>query len=123
MKYLTLVLSLAFISSSVWADCVVPDAPDFPDGAKASHDEMIAGQKAVKTFQKANLEYLSCVEEDIKSTEAVAGDDNASDEDKATAVVRHGKAVEAYNAAVTREEKIAGQFNSEVQDYQAANAE
>lgn len=124
MKYLkTLVFTLAIGSSGAWADCSAPDAPDVPDGASASYDEMIAGQKAVKEFQEANADYMSCLEEDIAATEAVANDEAASDDDKAEAVTSHGKAVDTYNAAVIQEEEVAGEFNSEIQAYQAANAE
>lgn len=124
MNYLkTLAFGLLIGSGGAWAECVAPDAPSLPNGAEASYDDMIDGQKAVKTFQEENVEYRSCVEEDIAATEAVATDEEASDEEKAAAATRHVKAVDSYNAAVTREEEIAGKFNSQIQAYQAANAE
>lgn len=124
MNYLkTLAFGLLLGSGSIWAECVAPEAPSLPNGAKASYDDMIDGQKAVKAFQEENEKYRSCVEEDIAATKAVAKDKDASDEAKTAAVARHSKAVESYNAAVTREEEVAGKYNSQIQAYQAANAE
>jgi len=124
MMYLkTLALGLLFASGNALAECVAPESPQLPDGANAAYDDMISGQQAVKTFQEANLEYMACLEKDIKAAEKEAKNKSASDDDRADAVMRHSEAVEAYNAAVSKEEEVAGQFNSEIREYKAANAE
>jgi hypothetical protein len=44
-----------------------------------------------------------------------------SDEEKAAAQETYQKGVDAYNAAVSKEEEVAGQFNTEIREYKAAN--
>lgn len=112
-------LGFALVSTASFADCTAPASAVLPaDGAKASLEEMIEGQKAVKTFQTANLEYMSCLTEKMNTAEAAAkdGDDKA----KAAAQAEHTAAVEAYNKAVTEEEKLAGDFNTALKAYKGA---
>ena len=45
--------------------------------------------------------------------------ENGDAKDEATAA--YNKAVEMYNAAVSAEEEVAGQFNTEIREYKAAN--
>ncbi len=120
-KLSTVVLGLSLISPlSLAADCTAPAAPELPDGASANMEQMLAGQKAVKAFQTANLEYMGCLEADFTAAEAIVNSD-ASDEKKAAASSRHAQGVDAYNAAVSKEEEVAGQFNTEIREYKAAN--
>lgn len=114
---------LAFGSAAAMADCEAPETPEVPDGATASMDDMLAGQKAVKSFQTANVEYMKCLEGVFTEAEATvknAGED-ASEEDIAAAQKAYSDAVEAYNAAVSNEESVAGQFNTEIREFKAAN--
>jgi hypothetical protein len=114
------ILGLALGSTmTVAGECVQPEAPTMPDGASASMEEMLNGQKAVKTFQSANMDYMKCLEEKFTAAEAagLAG----SDEEKKAAKSTYDKAIEAYNAAVSKEEEVAGQFNTEIREYKAAN--
>lgn len=114
------VLGLVLVSPfSMAGDCTAPDAPQLPDGATSSMEQMLAGQKAVKAFQTVNLEYMACLEEDLKATEEAAK--SASDEEKDTAQATYDQAVETYNSAVSKEEEVAGQFNTEIREYKAAN--
>ena len=114
------VLSLALGSSMTLAgECVQPPAPTLPDGAKAAMEDMLAGQKAVKTFQAANLEYMGCLEKEFNAAEAAALE--GSEEEKTTAQATYQKSVDAYNAAVSKEEEVAGQFDTEIREYKAAN--
>lgn len=113
-------LSLALGSSATFAgDCVAPDQPALPDGAKASMEDMLAGQKAVKAFQIDNLEYMACVEKEFTALEAATQE--GSDEEKKAAQASYQKSVDEYNAAVSMEEEVAGQFNTEIREYKAAN--
>jgi hypothetical protein len=116
----TLSLAALLLSSTVaMADCANPEAPAVPDGATATMEDMIAGQTAVKTFQAANIEYMGCLEESFNAAEAEAKE--GSDEEKAAATEVYDKAVDAYNAAVSKEEEVAGQFNISIREFKAAN--
>ncbi len=114
-------LGLALASPLALAgDCVAPDTPKLPDGGSSTMEQMLEGQKAVKAFQAANLEYMACLEKDFTAAEAVANGD-ASEEEKATAKARYEESVGAYNAAVSKEAEVAGQYNPEIREYKAAN--
>jgi hypothetical protein len=100
-------------------DCTNPEAPAIPDGASATMDQMIGGQKAVKAFQAANIEYMACLEPGI----AAAGEQlaNASGDAKKAAKEAHEAKEAAYNAAVSVEESVAGDFNAAIRAYKTAN--
>lgn len=111
-------LGIALTSSFVVADdCVKPDAPSIPDGASATMEQMLAGQKAVKAFQSANLEYMGCLEPVLGAAQAKLQDGEGSEE----AVAAYKKLEETYNAAVSMEEEVAGAFNAQIKAYKAAN--
>jgi len=109
-------LSLALGSGLCVADdCKQPDMPTIPDGSSSSLEQMLEGQKVVKAFQAANLEYMTCLEGQLGAAEAQIkeGDESATQ--------RYTQIQETYNAAVSREEEVAGQFNTEIREYKAAN--
>jgi methionine synthase II (cobalamin-independent) len=109
-------LALALGSPAAFAgDCSAPESPQLPDGATATMDDMLAGQQAVKAFQAANLEYMQCLEPALADAEAALkdGDDSAKE--------TYQQIQETYNAAVSAEEAVAGQFNTEIREYKAAN--
>jgi hypothetical protein len=120
MKLLkTAVVGLALYSASTLAeDCVAPDAPQIPDGATSTMEQMLAGQKAVKAFQAANIAYMGCLESGLSAAEAALKD--AAEDDQPAAKTKYDSAVEAYNSAVSKEEEVAGQFNTEIREYKAA---
>lgn len=112
----TAILSLALSSSAALAaDCTAPEKPQLPDGASATMEQMLEGQKAVKTFQTANLEYMKCMQPALAEAEAAAkeGTEGAAEKYKALE--------DTHNAAVSAEEEVAGQFNTEIREYKAAN--
>lgn len=114
------VLGLALGSTvGIAGECVTPEAPTLPDGANASMEDMLTGQKAVKTYQTANLEYMGCLEKEFTAAEAAT--QQGTDEEKAAAQASYDKAVNAYNEAVSLEEEVAGQFNTEIREFKAAN--
>ena len=102
-------------------DCAPPEAPALPEGATSTMEQMLEGQKAVKTFQAANLDYMKCLEPGIEAakTDAEAAIEKGAGEDEAKA--KYLAAQDAYNAAVSAEEEVAGKFNQAVRDYKAAN--
>ena len=112
-------LTLLLGSSVTLAECVSPDAPALPDGASASMQDMIAGQNSVKSFQAANIEYMGCLEKVF--TEAEASAKEGSDKDKAAAMATYDESLTKYNDAVSKEEEVAGQFNTEIREFKAAN--
>lgn len=113
----TTVLALALGSTAAFAaDCEPPAMPSIPDGASSSMEDMLAGQKAVKTFQADNLAYMQCMEPDLAAAEAAAKEGVDGAEEKYRSIEA------AYNAAVSAEEEVAGQFNTEIREYKAAQA-
>ena len=114
IKYITLVLALSG-ASAMAADCEAPAVPTLPDGATSTMEQMLEGQKAVKAFQAANLAYMQCLEPSLSAAEAQVKEGVEGAEETYKAVE------ENYNAAVSREEEVAGQFNTEIREYKAAN--
>ncbi|TCO72612.1 hypothetical protein [Chromatocurvus halotolerans] len=116
------VLVAAMGAAASHADCEAPDEPNIPDGANASMQDMLDGQESVKTFQAANMDYLRCLEAAFTEAEKTAK--NAEEKTEAArAMVAYSKAVEAYNAAVSKEESVAGEFNTQIREYQARSAD
>ena len=110
--------SLALVSSSSFAqDCTAPDVPTTPDGATSTMEQMLGGQQAVKTFQTANLEYMGCLDPQIKAATEAATADGATEDDKNALRELEAK----YNSAVSQEEGVAGEFNTQIRAYKAAN--
>lgn len=113
-------VSLFLGSTLVLADdCVMPEAPSMPDGTGATMEQMIAGQTAVKAFQAANIDYMACLEPEVSATEAQV--EAATGDDKAAAKKAYDEKAALYNAAVSAEEEVAGQFNAAIRAYKAAN--
>lgn len=109
-----LALALGSVISSA-EDCVAPDAPQITEGEESTLEQMLATQKSVKAFQEANLAYMACLEPKLAAAEA------DGKEGKEGAAETYMQIQETYNAAVSREEEIAGKFNTEIRDYKAAN--
>lgn len=101
-------------------NCNQPDRPEMPNGAKASMEAMLAGQKAVKAFQASNMEYMQCLEREYSAAETTAKNSKDGTK-KAEARAQYAKSIDAYNAAVSAEEAVAGEFNVSLRAYKAAN--
>ncbi|NNC76424.1 MAG: hypothetical protein HKN77_00595 [Woeseiaceae bacterium] len=91
--------------------CDYPHRVDVPDGTTASKDEMIAGQRAIKSYMSAMDEYLSCIE--AAEQETIAADE-ADASDKQQRIEMYNK---KYNAAVDEMNLLAEQFNVQVRAY------
>lgn len=122
MNKLASAFAILTFSLPVWAECNAPAQPELPDGASASMEEMLGGQKSVKAFQEANTTYRKCVEADIAAAKT-AGESAETDAARAAAAKTHSAAIERFNAAVAAEEAVAGEFNTQVREYKAANAD
>jgi hypothetical protein len=60
---------LATSASGVFAqgDCEQPDMAVMPDGASATMEDMLAGQKSVKAYQSSNMDFMKCLESTFKA--------------------------------------------------------
>ena len=121
MKLMKITALGLFLGSSfaLADDCISPEIPAVPDGASSTMDQMIAGQKAVKAFQASNIEYMACLEPRVTAAEEQLA--NASGDAKAAAKEAYEEEEAAYNAAVSAEESVAGDFNVAIRAYKAAN--
>lgn len=112
-------IALAFAmgsTASIAEECVAPTAvPTVPEGATSTMEQMLEGQKAVKAFQADNMAYLLCMDPKL----AAAQEDVVAGSEEAVAAAE--KLQESYNAAVSREEALASQFNTAIREYKAAN--
>lgn len=107
------VVSLVF-SAPLALACDYPQRVKVPNGASASKDEMIAGQRAVKDYMAAMDEYLACIDKEEKDTLASMPD--ITDEERE---VRAAALIKKHNAAVEEMELVAARFNEEVRAYKA----
>jgi len=87
--------------------CNIPTQPGTPDGAKATMEDMIAAQQAMKSFLANGDVYLEC----LTSAEANFGPE-LTPEHRASLVASHNDMVEAM-------EGIASKFNEAVRAYKA----
>lgn len=92
--------------------CDYPERTDVPDGNSATKEEMIEGQRGVKSYMAAMEEYLACIE--TAEQETVAGSDDLDEEQKQQRIAMFNK---KYNAAVEEMNLIAEQFNTQVRAY------
>ena len=102
------------------ADCTLPKAPtSFPDGKKATKEEMIAAQTVVKQYV-AEIEdhYLPCV--DGETNPALA--EGATAEQKKAYIAKEKAKAERHNAAVDEESKVSALFNDQIKLWKAAQA-
>jgi hypothetical protein len=123
MKLLSSVLTLAalYVSSHAYAACVYPKAPDkIPDGATATKDEMIAGQKAVKAYNDDIKSYTEC----LKNEHADAMKDDAKKPEKER-MTKDQKdelekvTVQKNNAAVDEAQAVTDRFNEQIRAFNA----
>ena len=117
MKSIISVATAILFFAPVAFACDYPKRAKIPDGATASTEQMLAGQKSVKAYMAAMDEYLVCI--DMEDKEVMESSDSASDKELARRKVTTDK---KYNAAVDEMELIAAQFNEEVRAYKEAQA-
>jgi hypothetical protein len=113
---LPLTLIAALIAGPAVADCVAPNNEvKIPDGSKATKDEMLAAQHAIRENDAAVKQYAECLkaEQDAK---LAAGGDKMKDEDKLKIATDYAN---RQNAQVEKLQKLADQFNVELRAYKA----
>ena len=119
---LAMALTAALTAGPVFADChsILPqDAPKIPDGATATLEDMVAGQKAVGEYQKAINDYTACIDKEVEDNIAKAGDKlKPKDKEKMQQVE-----AQKHNAAVDQLQSVADRFNEQVKVYKARTAD
>ena len=120
MKVLLPVSLLAAVfAAPAFADCTAPTiAIVVPDGSKATMEQMLTTQHAIRDTDAAVQQYADCLkaEQDAK---IAAGGDKMKDEEKVKISTEY---VSRQNVVADQLQKIADQFNVEVRAYKAKTA-
>src|SRR6516164_2776087 len=115
-----LAMVLAATAAPVFADCPYPQAPTkIPDGATATLEDMVAGQKAVGEYQKSINDYTACIDKELDDAIAKGGDKLKPAQKADMQRVEAQK----HNAAVDQLQAIADRFNEQVKVYKARTAD
>ena len=104
------------LSAPLALACDYPQRVGVPDGATATKEQMIEGQRGIKDYLASMEEYLACIE--AAEQETVAGL-NATDE--STKQQRIEMFNKKYNAAVEEMNLVAEEFNVQVRTYKQRN--
>ena len=113
-------IAFAAATAAAYADCPYPQAPTkIPDGATATLEEMVAGQKAVGTSQKAINDYTACIDKELDDAIAKGGDKLKPEQKQDMQRVEAQK----HNAAVDQLQAVADRFNEQVKVYKARTAD
>jgi hypothetical protein len=94
--------------------CEYPENVSMVNGSTATKEEMIATQAAVKKYVADMEVYLTCIVDEEKSARALISDIELEEEQQREEMLN-----KKYNAAVEQMERVAADFNSEVQSYKA----
>src|SRR5438105_13155081 len=116
---LAMALTAALMAATAYADCPYPPAPDkLPDGASATLEEMIAGQKAVKAYDKAINDYVACIDRELDAAIANGGDQpkpqQKADMQKVEAQKHNAAIDQLQNVADRRSEEHTSELQSRV---------
>ena len=109
-------LTAALTAAPVYADCPYPAAPEkLPDGASATLEEMVAGQKTVKAYDKAINDYVTCIDHELDAA-ITKGGDQLKPQQKTD--LQH-VAAQKHNAAIDQLQSVADRFNEQVKVFKA----
>jgi len=115
-----LTATAALAAGAAYADCPYPAAPDkLPDGASATLQDMLAGQKAVADYNKAVNEYVTCIDKEVDDAITKAGD-KIKPEQKAD---MQRVETQKHNAAIDQLQKVADRFNEQVKVFKTKSAD
>ena len=110
----------ALSAAAAHADCPYPVPPDkAPDGANATMQDMLAGQKAVTEYNTAVTAYVACVDKETNDAIAKAGDQLKPEQKADMERVRDRK----HDAAIDQLQKVADRFNEQVKIFKAKAAD
>jgi len=117
---LAMAFAAALTAGPAFADCPYPAAPDkLPDGATATLEQMLAGQKAVQAYEKAINEYTACIDKALDDAIAKGGDQLKPQQKADMQRVEAQK----HNAAVDQLQSVADRFNEQVKIFKARTAD
>jgi hypothetical protein len=120
MKAFLAIALTAALSGAAYADCPYPAAPtNLPDGRTATMEDMLAGQKAVKEYQKAIDVYVACIDKELDDKIAAGGDSLKPQQKTDLQKMEAQK----HNAAVDQEQSVADRFNEQVKAFKARSAD
>jgi len=112
---------LLALSASVQAQpaCTYPQAPQkYPDGASAPKEDMLAGQAAIKEYQKAVEEtYLPCLEKE--KADSIAQLDTADEGYAQKKLALEDMHAKKHNAALDELTAVADRWKEEITEYKA----
>ncbi len=112
--------TVALAAGAAYADCPYPVAPaKIPDGATATLEEMLAGQKAVKEYEKAINDYNACIDKALEDDIAKAGDQLKPQQKADMQKIEAQK----HNAAVDQLQSVADRFNEQIKVFKARTAD
>lgn len=108
----------ALCAGSALAACPVPTTVVVvPDGNKATRDEMIAAQRAVKAYDAEVKTYATCLQGELEAEIAKAGT-TLTEADRTTLGKRYAN---LQNVEVDKLQKAADRFNAELKAFRAKN--
>lgn len=113
MKQVLSATAVLFLAQASFA-CDYPQNVSLVNGNTATKEEMIATQAAVKKYVAEMETYLACIVDDEKSARALMSDIELEEEQQREEMLN-----KKYNAGVEQMERIAADFNTEVQAYKA----
>lgn len=109
---ISVIFVVALLAAPFAFGCDYPQRADVPDGATATKDEMIAGQRGIKSYMSAMEEYLSCIE--VAEQQTIADTEESDEAVKQQRIDMYNK---KYNAAVDEMNLVAEEFNAQVRVY------
>lgn len=113
-----LILLIAAPGMAMADMCQAPESvPNVPDGSNASKEEMVHAQSAIHAYLQQAQQYVDCVDEneDVGKIELIH-----MDEDDRKARIRElNEARHHRNAVVESMQKLAKDFNTEIEKFQA----
>ena len=120
----SIALIAALAIGTAHASCTYPKAPKkLPQGKSATLEEMTAAQKAVKEFDTAINDYVTCLQTENDAAVAQVSQ-RESDPKKAEAQTKKMNAALAkkQNAAIDADKALAERFNEQLRVYKARDA-
>jgi hypothetical protein len=117
MKALLPMTMIAILAAgSAFAECTTPKvAVAIPNGSKATLDEMVTAQKAIKALNLEMTTFTTCVQAE-QDAALTAGGDKLTPEAHDKIV---GRFAERQNSEVDKLQKLADKFNAELKAYRA----
>jgi hypothetical protein len=118
--FLAFAATAALSAAAAHADCPYPAAPDkLPDGATATMQDMLAGQKSVTEYNQAINGYITCIDKELADAIAKAGDKIKPEQKADMQRVENQK----HNAAIDQLQSVADRFNEQVKVFRAKAAD